>query len=57
MKADIATRTAGTELKQEQLRWEPWKALSAVLGAGVAFASGLIAVIAWVLTHAMQNSH
>jgi hypothetical protein len=57
MKADIATRTADTELKQEQLRWEPWKALSAALGAGVAFASGLIAVIAWVLTHAMQNSH
>jgi hypothetical protein len=57
MKADIATRTAGTELKQEQLRWEPWKALSAAFGAGVAVASGLIAVIAWVLTHAMQNSH
>jgi hypothetical protein len=38
-------------LKIEQVRWEPWKALSAAFGAGVAVASGLIALAAWVLTH------
>jgi hypothetical protein len=53
----VALMKADTDLKQEQVRWEPWKALSAAFGAGVAVASGLIAVIAWVLTHVMQNSH
>jgi hypothetical protein len=32
-------------------RWKPWKALLAAFGAGIAVASGLIAVIAWVLSH------
>ena len=40
MKADIANKNADTDLKQEQLRWEPWKALSAAFGAGLAVASG-----------------
>nr|WP_294550197.1 hypothetical protein [uncultured Rhodopila sp.] len=57
MKADIANKKADTDLKQEQLRWEPWKALSAAFGAGLAVASGLIAAIARVLTHFVQNSH
>lgn len=57
MKADIANKKADTDLKQEQLRWEPWKALSAAFGAGLAVASGLIAAIAWVLTRIMQNGH
>ncbi len=33
------------------VRWEPWKALSVAFGAGVAVASGLIAVAAWVIAH------
>jgi hypothetical protein len=51
MRADIANKEADTMLKLEQVRWEPWKALSAAFGAGVAVASGLIALAAWVLTH------
>jgi hypothetical protein len=49
--ADIANKEADTKLKDEQRRWEPVKAMSAAFGAGVAFASGLIALAAWVLTH------
>ncbi len=49
--ADIANKEADTLLKREQARWEPWKALSAAFGAGIAVASGLLALAAWVLTH------
>ncbi len=52
--ADIANKEADTKLKDEQRRWEPVKAMSAAFGAGVAFASGLIALAAWVLTHFVQ---
>ena len=51
LKADIANKEADTELKREQLRWEPWKALSAAFGAGVAVASALIAAGAWLARH------
>jgi hypothetical protein len=51
MRADLANKQADTALKTEQMRWEPWKALSAAFGAGVAVASGLIAATAWVLSH------
>jgi hypothetical protein len=34
--ADIANKEADTLLKTEQLRWEPWKAMSAAFGAGIA---------------------
>jgi hypothetical protein len=51
MRADLANKNADTTLKLEQARWEPWKALSAAFGAGVAVASALIAAIAWVLSH------
>lgn len=43
MAADIANKQADTALKDEQRRWEPWKALSTAFGAGVAVASALIA--------------
>lgn len=49
MQADIANKTADTALKDEQRRWEPWKALSAAFGAGLAVATGLIALATWVL--------
>jgi hypothetical protein len=49
--AQIANKEADTLLKEEQARWEPWKALSAAFGAGVAVASGLIALAAWILAH------
>ena len=42
---------ADTKLKDEQRRWEPVKAMSAAFGAGVAVASGLIALAAWILAH------
>ena len=51
MAADIANKKADTALKEEQRRWEPWKALSAAFGAGLAVASGLLALAAWMLSH------
>jgi hypothetical protein len=51
MRADIANKNAGTTLKTEQSRWEPWKALSAAFGAGVAVASALIGGALWVGAH------
>ncbi|WP_428542087.1 hypothetical protein [Rhodopila sp.] len=51
MRADIANKTADTKLKEEQRRWEPWKALSAAVGAGVAVTSALFAVMAWTFAH------
>lgn len=53
MRAQAANYRADTNLKDEQRRWEPWKALSAAFGAGLAVASGLIALSAWVLSHFM----
>ena len=57
MRADLANKTADTMLKREQIRWEPWKALSAAFGAGIAVASGLMAIIAWTLTRFFQLGH
>ena len=54
MRADIANKGVDTALKDEQRRWEPWKALSAAFGAGLAVASGLIALAAWVI-HALPG--
>lgn len=51
MQAELANKKADTALKEEQLRWEPWKALSAAFGAGVAVASALFALAAWVFAH------
>lgn len=53
--ADIANREADTKLKDAQRQWEPIKAMSAAFGAGIAFASGLIALAAWILTHFIQS--
>ncbi len=55
MQTDIANKQADTGLKSEQLRWEPWKALSAAFGAGVAVASALIAAITWVVHGVMTG--
>jgi hypothetical protein len=51
MRAQTTNYQADTNLKDEQRRWEPWKALSAAFGAGLAVASGLIALAAWIITH------
>jgi hypothetical protein len=51
MAADIANKQADTALKDEQRRWEPWKALSAAFGAGVAVATGLFTLAFWVVAH------
>ncbi len=50
-RADIANKQADTALKDEQRRWEPVKAMSAAFAAGLAVATGLIGVIAWVMSH------
>lgn len=44
MQADIANKRADTALKEAQAKWEPIKAISTAFGAGVAVASGLIAL-------------
>ena len=48
MRADTANKVANTVLKDEQRRWEPWKALSAAFGAGIAVATALIT---WLVLH------
>jgi hypothetical protein len=55
MRADIANKAADTALKAEQARWEPWKALSAAFGAGLAVASGLIALATWIVAHLVER--
>jgi hypothetical protein len=49
MMADIANKTADTALKDEQRRWEPIKAMSAAFGAGIAVATGFIALATYLL--------
>ena len=49
--AQIANTEADTRLKEEQRRWEPAKALSAAFGAGLAVATGLIALATWIVGH------
>ena len=34
------------ELKRQQLKWEPWKAMAAAFGAGAAFTGAMVAIIA-----------
>lgn len=36
----------------EQRKWEPMKAISAAFGTGMAVASGLIALAAWIIARA-----
>lgn len=55
MRADIANKEADTALRAEQARWEPWKALSAAFGAGLAVASGLIALATWIVVHLVEQ--
>jgi hypothetical protein len=51
MAAEIANKHADTDLKREQVRWEPWKALSAAFAAGIAVATGLFALATWFISH------
>ena len=51
MESDIAKKRASAALKDEQRRWEPWKALSAAFAAGVAVATTLGTLYAWALSH------
>ncbi len=55
MRADLENKRADTGLKLEQTRWDPWKAMSAAFGAGIAVASGLIGATAWIITHLMAG--
>lgn len=43
------------ELYKAQLRWEPWKALAAMVAAGAVFAGGVLAVSSWVRSPAPQT--
>lgn len=56
LRADIENKRADTDLKREQTRWEPWKALSAAFVAGVAVASALIGATAWIVAHLMSTA-
>jgi len=51
LRADIANKRADTDLKTAQTKWEPLKALSAAFAAGIAAATGLIALGAWMAGH------
>jgi len=49
MEADIANKRADAALKDEQRRWEPWKALSTAFAAGIVVATGLITLATWLI--------
>lgn len=49
---EAANKSADTALKQEQRRWEPWKAMAVAGGAGATIALALVAVIT-ALLHAL----
>ena len=38
---------AQIELYRRQARWEPWKALAAIIAAGAVFAGGVLTVANW----------
>jgi len=38
---------AQIELYRKQARWEPWKALAAIIAAGAVFAGGVLTVASW----------
>jgi hypothetical protein len=38
---------AQIELYRRQARWEPWKALAAIVAAGAVFAGGVLTVGSW----------
>ena len=51
----LSDETRSTELLDAQLRlyrtqarWEPWKALAAILGASAIFAGSVLAVSTWI---------
>ena len=54
MEADIANKRADARLKDEQRRWEPWKAMTTAFAAGVAFATAFLALATWALSHVMR---
>jgi hypothetical protein len=43
--------TINIEQMRADMKWEPWKALSAAFGASIAVASGLIALAAYIIAH------
>jgi hypothetical protein len=43
------------ELYRVQLRWEPWKALAAMVAAAAVFAGGVLAVSSWSRPPAPQT--
>lgn len=43
------------ELYKAQLRWEPWKALVAMVAAAAVFMGGVLAVSNWMRTPAPQT--
>ena len=38
---------AQIELYRKQARWEPWKALAAIVAAGAVFAGGTLTIASW----------
>jgi hypothetical protein len=47
---DAARLLADAQLRlyRVQARWEPWKALAAILGAAAIFAGSVLAVSSWI---------
>ncbi len=49
MRADVANKNADTDLKSEQLRWEPWKVVATVFTATAAVFGSVGVVLGYLL--------
>jgi hypothetical protein len=47
----VEAMDADIQLKKEQTRWEPWKAMSAAFTAGVLVAGALVSAGVWLGAH------
>jgi hypothetical protein len=51
MNAQLEETLARTERFRQELRWEPWKALAALIGAAAIFLGGVLALANWIGSH------
>jgi hypothetical protein len=47
----VEAMDADIKLKKEQMRWEPWKAMSAAFTAGVLVAGAFVSAGVWLGAH------
>lgn len=51
MKAQIDNTRLNMEKLRQDLRWEPWKALAAMVAGTAAMAGAILALAAWLSQH------